>query len=192
MGRRIFVRWDLTVGPDNRDEVVLLPDGHRFSSGELRPTIGEIRSLSFDGLKTVMQDEANHESLLAHFDYEKALSGYIATYPHHLEDGLTVHPGLKIRENTYPDRTRSDVILLDRKDRTVIVECKQGPPTVEAIQQLRRYLAHVKKENDVIARGILVHGGSRKLHDDVIAAAGKMPRIEVVQHRLGVDFSLCN
>jgi hypothetical protein len=192
MGRRIFVRWDLTVGPDNRDEVVLLPDGHRFSSGELRPTIAEIRSLSFEGLKAVMQDEANHESLLAHFDYEKALSGYIATYPHHLEDGLTVHPDLKIRENTYPDRTRSDVILLDRKDRTVVVECKQGPPTVEAIQQLRRYLAHVKKENDIIARGILVHGGSRKLHDDVIAAAGKMPRIEVVQHRLGVDFSLCN
>src|SRR5580658_9302739 len=37
MGRRILVRWDLTVGPDNRDEVVLLPEGCRFSSGELRP-----------------------------------------------------------------------------------------------------------------------------------------------------------
>ncbi len=106
MGRRIFVRWDLTVGPDNRDEVVLLPEGRRFSSGELRPTIAEISSLSLDRLKTSMQDPANHESLLAHFDYEKALSGYIATYPHHLEDGLTVDPDLKIRGNTYPDRTR--------------------------------------------------------------------------------------
>ena len=95
MGRRILVRWDLTIGPDNRDEVVLLPEGHRFSSGELRPTIAEIKSLSFDHLKVVMQDEANHESLLARFEYEKALSGYIATYPHHLEDGLTVHPGLE-------------------------------------------------------------------------------------------------
>jgi RecB family endonuclease NucS len=139
-----------------------------------------------------MQDEANHESLLAHFDYEKALSGYIATYPYHLEDGLTVHPDLKIRENTYPDRTRSDVILLDRQERTVVVECKQGPPTVQAIQQLRRYLAHLKKHKGIIARGILVHGGSRKLHDDVQIAAAKIPRIEVVQHRLGVDFSLCN
>ena len=53
-------------------------------------------------LNSIAHDEANHESLLAHFDYEKALSGYIATYPHHLEDGLTVHPDLKIRENTYP------------------------------------------------------------------------------------------
>jgi len=192
MGRRIFVRWDLTVGPDKREDVVLLPEGHRFSTGELRPTIAEIRSQSLDGLKDAMQDEANHESLLAHFDFEKALSGYIATYPHHLEDGLTVHPDLKIRENTYPDRTRSDVILLDRKDRTVVVECKQGPPTVEAVQQLRRYLAHIKRENDIVARGVLVHGGSRKLHNDVIGAAAQTPRIEVVQHRLGVEFSLCN
>jgi len=192
MGRRIFVRWDLTLGPDKREDVVLLPEGRRFSTGELRPTIAEIRSQSLDDLKDAMQDEANHESLLAHFDFEKALSGYIATYPHHLEDGLTVHPDLKIRENTYPDRTRSDVILLDRKDRTVVVECKQGPPTVEAVQQLRRYLAHIKKENDIVARGVLVHGGSRKLHNDVIGAAAQTPRIEVVQHRLGVEFSLCN
>jgi hypothetical protein len=192
MGRRILVRWDLTVGPDKREDVVLLPEGRRFSTGELRPTIAEIRSQSLDDLKDAMQDEANHESLLAHFDFEKALSGYIATYPHHLEDGLTVHPDLKIRENTYPDRTRSDVILLDRKDRTVVVECKQGPPTVEAVQQLRRYLTHIKKENDIVARGVLVHGGSRKLHNDVIGAAAQTPRIEVVQHRLGVEFSLCN
>jgi hypothetical protein len=192
MGRRIFVRWDLKLGPDNRDEVVLLPAGRRFSSGELRPTIAEIKSLSLSDLRETMQDEANHESLLAHFDYEKALSGYIATYPHHLEDGLTVHPDLKIREKTYPDRTRSDVLLLDRRERTVIVECKQGPPTVQAIQQLRRYIAHLKKNEGIAARGILVHGGSRKLHDDVLTAAAKMPRIEVVQHRLSVDFSLCN
>jgi hypothetical protein len=51
MGRRIFVRWDLTVGPDNRDEVVQLPVGHRFSSGELRPTIAEIKSLSLSAIK---------------------------------------------------------------------------------------------------------------------------------------------
>lgn len=188
MGRRIFVRWDLTLGPDNRDEVVLLPLECRFSSGELRPTVAEIRSRSLDQLKRAMQDETNYESLLSHFDYEKALSGYIATYPHHLEDGLTIHPDLKIRENTYSDRTRSDVILLDRRDHTIVVECKQGPPTVEAIQQLRRYLAHIKKEHGVAARGILIHGGSRKLHNDVITAAAKVPQVEVVQHRLRVEF----
>lgn len=192
MGRRIFVRWDLTLGPDNRDEVIFLPEGNRFSSGELRPTIAEIRSQSLEALKEAMQDPANHESLLAHFDYEKALSGYIATYPHHLEDGLTVHPDLRIRENTYPDRTRSDVILLDRRDMTVVVECKQGPPTVSAIHQLRRYLTHIKKQHGILARGILVHGGSRKLHADILLEAKREPHIEIVQHRLAVDFSLCN
>ena len=42
------------------------------------------------------------------------------------------------------------------------------------------------------ARGILVHGGSKKLHDDVVKAAANKPKIEVVQHRLAVDFSRCN
>ncbi len=182
----------LTTGPDNRDEIVLLPVEARFTSGELRPTIAEISSGSLDGLKTAMNDETNWESLFARFDYEKALSGYIATYPHHLEDGLTVHPTLKVRELTFLDRTRSDVILLDRNDKTVIVECKQGQPSVAAINQLRRYLAHLKKEKGIVARGILVHGGSKKLHDDVVSAANANPKIEIVQHRLAVDFARCN
>ena len=192
MGRRVFVRWDLTTGPDNRDQIVFLPEGARFTSGELRPTIAAIGSRSLDELKAVMNDEANWESLFARFDYEHALSGYIATYPHHLEDGLTVHPTLKVRELTFQDSTRSDVVLLDRNDQTVIVECKQGQPNVANINQLRRYLAHLKKEKGVTARGILVHGGSKKLHEDVVAAAQAVPKIEVVQHRLAVDFARCN
>ena len=192
MGRRILVRWDLTSGPDNRDEIVLLPEEAHFTNGELLPTVAEIKSRSLDDLKRTMNDSANWESLVARFDYEKALSGYIAAYPHHLEDGLTVHPTLKVRELTFRDRTRSDIILLDRNDRTVLVECKQGQPTVADVSQLRRYLARLKKEKSVSARGILVHGGSKKLRDDVVKAANATPRIEVVQHRLAVDFSLCN
>jgi len=192
MGRRIFVRWDLITGPESRDEIVLLPEGARFTSGELRSTIAEIRSQSLDDLKNAMKDETNWESLSARFDYEKALSGYIATYPHHLEDGLTIHPTLKVRELTFWDRTRSDVILIDRDDQAVIVECKQGQPTVAGINQLRGYLARLKKEKGTRARGILVHGGSKKLRDDVVKAADVNPRIQVVQHRLAVDFARCN
>ena len=33
-GRRVQVRWDLTVGPDNQDLVVQLPEDHRFNDGE--------------------------------------------------------------------------------------------------------------------------------------------------------------
>ena len=192
MGRRILVRWDLSTGPDNRDEIVLLPEGSRFTSGELRPTIAEIKSQSLDDLRAAMNDEANWESLFARFDYEKALSGYIATYPHHLEDGLTVHPTLKVRELTFRDKTRSDVVLIDRDDQAVIVECKQGQPTVAAINQLRHYVAHLRKEKGIKARGILVHGGSKKLHDGVVKAADATPKIQIVQHRLAVDFARCN
>jgi hypothetical protein len=51
MGRRIHVRWDLTCGPDDRDLVVALPEGARFTPGELRPTVAEIRSQSVKQLR---------------------------------------------------------------------------------------------------------------------------------------------
>lgn len=88
--------------------VVRMPTGSQFTNGELRPTIGEIRSSSLSDLTDVMADRNNWESLFAHFDYEKALSGYIATYPHHLEDGLTQHPNQKVREKIFKDRTRAE------------------------------------------------------------------------------------
>ncbi len=45
MGMRVFVRWDLTVGPDSHDLVVQLFPGHTFTNGELRPTVSRIYSL---------------------------------------------------------------------------------------------------------------------------------------------------
>ena len=192
MGRRILVRWDMTVGPDDRDMVVLLPEGKRFTSGEWRPTISQIRSIGLDKLKAAMNDPANWQSLLSHFDYERALSDYIATYPHHLEDGLTPHPDEKVRERVFGNGSRSDVILLDRKELPVVVECKQGQPTVADVKQLRGYLARLLLEKHQQARGILVHGGAKKLREDVARAAAIKPKIEVVQHKLEVEFTRCN
>jgi hypothetical protein len=190
MGRRIYVRWDLTCGPDDRDLVVALPEGARFTTGELRPTISQIRSRTLKQLRAAMNDPTNWVGLLAHFKYEKALSDYIAAYPHHLEDGLVPYPNAKVRERVFTDRTRLDVLLLDRKERPVIVECKQGAPTSDNLRQLRAYMKLLQKETgrkDV--RGILVHGGSRKLRQDVVKAAALPPRVEIVQYRLQVDFA---
>jgi len=96
-----------------------------------------------------------------------------------------------VREKVFTDRTRADVLLLDRKERPVIVECKQGDPMPEYLTQLRGYMRKLQKETgqkkDV--RGILVHGGSQKLRSEVVRAAGMAPRVEIVQYRLQVDFA---
>ena len=190
MGRRINVRWDLACGPEDRDLVVALPEGARFASHELLPTVARIRSQPLKQLKAAMSDPTNWVGLLSHFAYEKALSDYIAAYPHHLEDGLVPYPNAKVREKVFPDRKRLDVLLLDRKGRPVIVECKQGAPTPENLRQLRGYMKSLRKEThreDV--RGILVHGGARKLPREVVRAAALAPRVEIVQYRLQVDFA---
>ncbi len=140
MGRRLLVRWDLTVGPDNRDVIVALPRQFQLRADELRPTIGEVRSHTVAELAKAMNDERNWVGLLTHFDYERALSSYIAAYPHRLEDGLLPHPNQRVRERVFRDKSRSDVLLTDRHDVPVIVECKQHKPSVEHLRQLRGYI----------------------------------------------------
>lgn len=181
MGRRILVRWDMTTGPEDRDQVVLLPEDARFTGGELRPTIAEVRSMTLNRLCDAMNDRANWSGLLSNFPYEKALSDFIAAYPHRLEDGLVPYPDEKIRERVFGDRSRLDVLLLDRDDNPVVVECKQHAPTVADIGQLRHYLKRLEEETSRTPRGILVHAGAAKLRADVATEASTKPEVEIVR-----------
>ena len=191
MGRRILVRWDMTAGPDDRDLIVRLPNESRLTPGELRPTIARVRSLSIKRLIRVMNDRRYWEGLVGHFSYEKALSDFIAAYPHHLEDGLLPHPDERVRERVFGDRSRADVLLTGRGDAPIIVECKQGSPTLANVEQIRGYMKRLLKETGKVARGILVHGGSRNLPRNVARAASRNPKIEIIQYSLKVDFAPC-
>lgn len=188
MGRRIQVRWDLTTGPENHDLVIQLPTGNTFSNGELRPTVSRIQSLTALELKKQMNDPANWVNLLGNFRYEKALSDFIANYPNRLEDGLLPHPNSKIRERVFKDNTRLDVLLIDRQNKSLIVECKQHSPSVQDIKQLRHYMQLLEEESGEMPRGILVHGGASKLSGPVAKEITSSPAVEVVSYSLDVNF----
>lgn len=188
IGRRILVRWELETGPDDRKLVVALPEGARLTQGQLRPTVAELSPSRLDSLRNAMNDPSNWIGL-SEFSYEKALSDYIGAYPHLLEDGLLPHPNKKVRERVFRDRSRLDVLLEDRDEIAVIVECKQGQPGVDNVRQLQHYLKRFQREERLKVRGILVHGGARKLRADVRRAAVKKPPVELVQFSIGVDFS---
>ena len=188
MGRRIYVRWELTTGPDNQDLIIQLPNNNTFSNGELRPTVSRIRSMEINELRSIMDDQENWVSLLGKFSYEKALSDYIANYPNHLEDGLLQHPDAIIRERVFTDRTRLDVLLIDKDNAPVIVECKQHAPSANDITQLRHYMKLLKEETGANARGILVHGGAQKISIKIIAEAKKKPPVDIVSYQLEVNF----
>lgn len=188
MGRRVLVRWDLTVGPDSQDLVVRLPKGKTLSNGELRPTASRVRSIALESLRVEMKNPTNWVSLLGSFRYEKALSDYIANYPNRLEDGLLPHPNSKIRERVFHDRSRLDVLLIDVQEVPVIVECKQHSPTLRDVAQLRHYMKLLTKEVRKSCRGILVHGGAAKLTAAVLADAKRNPPVEIVNYKLDVEF----
>jgi RecB family endonuclease NucS len=79
-------------------------------------------------MEKAFHDERNWVSLVPGFASERALSEYISALPHLLEDGLVPYPSASARELVFPDRTRLDVLLLDRNGDVVIVECKQAHP----------------------------------------------------------------
>jgi RecB family endonuclease NucS len=143
-----------------------------------------------------MADPANWVGLLGHFGYEKALSDYIALHPDRLEDGLRAQPNkrlrqkvLRVREKMFGDRLRLDVLLRDREDKPVIVECKQESPTIDNVVQLRKYVKRLEREIGEQPRGILVHGGAKRIDRKVWRKARERPRVDVVQYKLDVDFA---
>lgn len=133
IGRRIFVRWELETGPDDRKLVVALPEGNRLPRGTLRRTIAELDPRCLGRLRRAMNEPSNWVGL-SEFPYERALSDYVSAYPHLLEDGLLPHPNQRVRERVFRDRSRLDVLLEDRDEIAVIVECKQGQPSVDDVR----------------------------------------------------------
>jgi hypothetical protein len=186
VGRRIEVRWNLNVGPADPDTVVTLPEGSRLNNPI--GTIAEIPADVFDRIEKAMKDESNWTPLYGLFHREKSISDYIATYPHQLEDELVLHPSKKVREWCLPDKTRPDVVLMDGKGTTVIVECKQGAPTVENIDQLYGYMKHIGEIDDGSPRGILVHGGSASLTEGVRHKLSADRTLKLVRYNLSVGF----
>jgi len=181
MGRKILVRWDLEHGPESPDLVVQLPKGFALGQGELH----QVHCKKVEKFEKIMTDQANWVGLVSSFGYESALSDYIALYPHKLEDGLEPYPNERIREKILKGGKRLDVLLRDKVGKPVIVECKQGYPTVENIGQLRGYMT---KKIGEPARGILVHGGAGRVDPEVLHEAKKF-HINLIRYRLDVDFA---
>ncbi|MBN9663647.1 MAG: DUF91 domain-containing protein [Acidobacteria bacterium] len=194
MGRRIQVRWDLTTGPLAPTYVVELPPEARPNMRTWRPAISPVSNDVFVAMVRAVNDESNWVSLVPGFASERALSEYISASPHLLEDGLVPYPSESAREMVFPDHTRLDVLLLDRERNIVIVECKQGAPTAQHVEQLRGYMRNAERLHTGLKvgkniRGILVHGGARKLSAEVRRESKRVPQIELVQFSISVGFT---
>jgi hypothetical protein len=188
VGRRVEVRWDLTSGPASSDDVVQLPPEAHLTGGTIRRTLAVIGAAQFRRIRDAVRDEANWVSLQTRFAHESALSDFIGAFPHLLEDGLLPHQSQRVREMKFPDGTRADVILVDRENRTVVVECKQGAPTEAHVAQILGYVRHLQRTVRGPIRAILVHGGATKLPRELRRWRSK---VEFVQYRLSVGFSAC-
>jgi hypothetical protein len=194
MGRRIEVRWDLSIGPLAPQFAVQLPPETHPNPRVWRPTIAEMTKSAFQLIESAAADEENWVSIVPGFAKERAMSEFISVAPHLLEDGLRPYPSAAARELVFPDMSRLDVLLLDRDGTIVIVECKQGYPTIGDIEQLRGYMRNAAQLRTGLRvgrdiRGILVHGGARKLTDEIRKESIKLPKVELVTFSVSVGFA---
>ncbi len=191
-GRRIEVRWDMELGPDDPDMVVELPEEARLGGGA-RGTISEMSRERFQKIRAAMREEANWIGLTNRIGHETVLSDYLVTVPHHLEDGLEPYPDSKVREKVFADRSRLDVLLQDSRGMPVVVECKRASLSPQDVRQLVAYMRLARREIGRKVRGMLLHGGARKLtlrvKRELSRARQKGFPIEVQQYELSVRFA---
>jgi hypothetical protein len=192
-GRRVLVRWDLSVGPRDPSQIVLLPLKSRLVGGQIRGTVRKLPIERLDVIRAAMDDPSNWVSLASSFNVETALSSYIALHPHRLEEGLVSHSAFGANEQSMPDGGRVDVLLEDELGRTVVVECKQGGATISACEQVIRYRRQIERlvPAGQKVRALVVHGGSKRASDEVLAFA-KSKGVELVFFELAVNFSNTN
>jgi hypothetical protein len=190
-GRRVLLRWDLSLGPKNPEEIVTLPEEAQIPLTYAIKAIAELPTSQFKAIVRAMRARSNWVSMFSYFKKERALSDYVAEFPHSVVDGLEPFPEAgKITEKVLVDGTRMDVLLIDETGNPVVVECKRDGVTVGSIDQLARYIHHVKKltgKRDV--RGVLVHGGARTLGRRVRAKLAGKRHIRVFQYSLRLDFN---
>ena len=187
-GSRILVRWDLKLGSLNPDIIVSLPEKAQIPNHLARVTIAQLSRAHLKIIHQAMSDKENCVSMFSYFAYERALSDYVAEFPHRLEPGLEPYPKAgKITEKALQDGKRLDVLL--RSGYPVVVECKRADVRPESVDQLLGYITRVKKLTKVQrVRGILVHGGARSLSTRVRRKLRAKKHIRVFQYLLNLDF----
>jgi RecB family endonuclease NucS len=100
------------------------------------------------------------------------------------------HPEAKVRENAFPDKTRSDVLLVDREGTPVVVECKQGAPTLANISQPSRVYEESKKiERKEAHERHSRSWGAASLRNEVIREVSHDHALRVIRYSLHVDFA---
>lgn len=186
MGRRIAVRWS-RVGPTDPDLITVLPDEAQLSVPVRMAPLVRLKPEAYKRIRAAMQANDNWVRVVPEFKHESALSDYIAVNPTRLGSGMRAFPAKSVREHVFRNGKRSDVLLVDRSDYLVVVECKQGPAEVAHLRQLHGYMRRARELRRGKVRGILVHGGPRRIARGVREAAKRLG-ITTFQHSLAIDF----
>jgi hypothetical protein len=177
LGRRIEVRWLRDRVPP-LDKIVVVPIKNRIPGGMAKQTIDPLKPDKYAKFMAVIEDRANwvtYEPFEPHSEIgtdeqpepstepepsklaiqETLIRSILAKNLHHIEAGLKAHPDFKHMEEVIFELGRLDLLCMDSKQRTTIIELQLGSLDDGHIGKTCRYFGWFAAKYDAV-RAILL------------------------------------
>jgi hypothetical protein len=210
LGRRIYVKWlDSDVPP--RDKIVVVPSAERTSGGMVKKTIFPLRPDIYARFAEIIGNPANWQPYSATNDVglngndeqpepstesepgnlaiqETLLRSILAKNLGRIEPGLAAHPDYPRLEEVTFDLGRLDLLCVDSKQQTTIIELQLGYLDDGHIGKVCRYFGWFAAKYPQKARAILLY---EKATQDVLDAYKRaVPWLELRKFALTADIKL--
>jgi hypothetical protein len=210
LGRRLHVKW-LESGVPPRDKIAVVPPPDRTSGGMVKKTIFPLRPDIYARFMEIIGDPANWQSYSATKQtdlsdeqpepstepesgklaiQETLLRSILAKNLGRIELGLGPHPDYPKLEEVVFDLGRLDLLCMDSKQRTTIVELQLGSLDDGHIGKVCRYFGWFAAKYPEKIRAILLYESATQ---EVLDAYKKaVPWLELRKFALTADIKLEN
>lgn len=208
LGRRIYVKW-LERGVPPREKIAVVPPADRISGGMVKKSIFPLRPDIYAKFMEVISNRANWQPYVPTKQTEPGndeqpepstepeagklaiqetmLRSILAKNLGRIEPGLAAHPDFPKMEEVLFDLGRLDLLCMDSKQQTTIIELQLGSLDDGHIGKVCRYFGWFSTKYPKL-RAILLYENAT---DDVLEAYKKaVPWLELRKFHLTADIKL--
>jgi hypothetical protein len=205
LGRRIHVKW-LTDKVPPQDKIAVVPPPERISGGMVKKTIFPLRADIYARFMGIIGNPANWQTFVATGEadiseqpeastepgklaiQETLLRSILAKNLGRIEPGLSPHPDFPKLEEVVFDLGRLDLLCIDSKRRTTIIELQLGSLDDGHIGKVCRYFGWFATKYPEKVRAILLYESASQ---EVLDAYRKsVPWLELRKFALTADIKM--
>jgi RecB family endonuclease NucS len=160
-------------------ETIRRNEAERSKAKGASPEIAEVTEAKGTASEILKTAEAKEATI----SQERDLQAALRTNIEQLEIGLVINDGGK--EKVGASGGRSDILAVDAKGQTVVIELKVGTADRDAIGQILQYMGDLQEKTGAPIRGIII---AHDFTGRAIAASKPVPSIELRKYKFNFSF----